>query len=134
MCGLALKTFCMSLLCICYTFDKYKNTQKKSKCKKNIWLAAEVEALFAKTKLYPLLASSKCGRDFRPWLLKVNEDLIFWVSFKKDTMTSKISLKMMFGSIKQNFTPSSQNVTLTTFYATSKTSVDLSAAPAICIT
>ena len=75
MCGLALKTFCMSLLCICYTFDKYKNTQKKSKCKKNIWLAAEVEALFAKTKLYPLLASFKCGRDFRPWLLKVNEEI-----------------------------------------------------------
>ena len=111
-----------------------KKNAKKIKMQKNIWLAAEVEALFAKTKLYPLLASSKCGRDFRPQLLKVNEDLIFWVSFKKDPMTSKISLKMMFGSIKQNFTPSSQNVTLTTFYATSKTSVDLSPAPAICIT
>ena len=72
---------------------------------KNIWLAAEVEALFAKTKLYPLLASSKCGRDFRPWLLKANEDLIFGSLFKKDPMTSKISLKMMFGSINITLLP-----------------------------
>ena len=58
-----------------WQIQKYQKKRKKIKMQKNIWLAAEVEALFAKTKLYPLLASSKCGRDFRPWLLKVNEEI-----------------------------------------------------------